>query len=60
VKGDDDTLLFVENLKRYLASEEVAAEAAKGQGMYVGRRMNTTAQVWYGSRWYGSRWYGSR
>jgi hypothetical protein len=45
VKGDDDTLLFVENLRHYLASQEVAAERVKGEGVYVGRRMNTTATM---------------
>jgi glycoprotein-N-acetylgalactosamine 3-beta-galactosyltransferase len=44
VKADDDTLLFVENLRKYLASEEVVTEVARGKGVYIGRRSNTTAQ----------------
>jgi hypothetical protein len=47
VKGDDDTLLFVENLRRYLLSPPVVDEVAKGNGVYLGRRMNTTGQVSY-------------
>jgi len=45
VKGDDDTLLFPENLRRYLLTAPVQEEVAKGKGVYLGRRMNTTAMV---------------
>jgi glycoprotein-N-acetylgalactosamine 3-beta-galactosyltransferase len=41
-KCDDDTFPLMENLRAYLLSPEVKAVQAKGNGAFVGRRMNNT------------------
>jgi glycoprotein-N-acetylgalactosamine 3-beta-galactosyltransferase len=36
--GGDDMFYIIENLKYYLASDEIRAEVAKGRGVYLGRK----------------------
>jgi glycoprotein-N-acetylgalactosamine 3-beta-galactosyltransferase len=37
--GGDDMFYIIENLKYYLASDEIRAEVAKGNGIYLGRKL---------------------
>jgi glycoprotein-N-acetylgalactosamine 3-beta-galactosyltransferase len=47
--GGDDMFYIIENLKYYLNSEEVRGEAARGKGIYIGRKFQPPGQKIFNS-----------
>lgn len=47
--GGDDMFYIIENLKAYLNSTEIRAEAAKGKGVYLGRIFRPPRQIPFNS-----------